>query len=171
MRIEKTRLKLQELPHGELVGLVYRSPKNGKLYGVRSESHLGRLVCVISDHLQGSLKANILYDVSVIPMRSGTGYVIIDAERVKFKAHVVVNIVPKRVYRIEIVFGNKTIFFDPLCGRAYTSTSLDGVIELLEHRADIANKEETLQTFVKEAGRLLDRMIKDGVQSRYSTKH
>ncbi len=172
MKLEKTHLKLIESTHhGELRGFVSRHSKTGRLLGVRERSHFGKKVCVLSDHLKGKVKPNTLYEVSVKPMRSGAGYVIVAAEPILFSAQLDVIVVPKTIYRIVVRFGMKAIFFDPLCGRTPSSNSLEGVLYVLEQREDLANKEEILRTFVEEAGKLLDQMSRDGVQGRDSKEY
>ena len=164
MKLEKTRLKLLESQtKGELVGFVSRHPKAGRLLGVREDSHYGKKICLLSDHLKGKLKPNILYEVSVKPMRSGTGYVIVAAEQIFFVAQVETTIIPKITYRITVKFGNKNIYFDPLNGRTSSSTTIEGVLNVLEQRDDILNKADIIQSFVQEASNLLDRMVKDSV--------
>lgn len=163
MKLEKTRLKLSESQQGELIGFVSRHGKRRKLFGVREDSPLGKKVCVLSEHLKGQLKPDKLYEVEVKPMRSSTGYVIVTAEPILFSAKIEVAIEPNAVYQITLKFGNKTIYYDPLNGQSSSSNSIDGVLNVLEQRDDIADKKDTLQKFVLEAGKLLDRMVRDGV--------
>ena len=104
-----------------------------------------------------------LYEVEVKPMRSGTGYVIVDAKQVFFAAQVEVIIIPGSTYKICIKFGNKNIFFDPLNGRTPSSSTIKGVIDVLMSRDDIENKSEILNSFFEEANKLVDRMTRDGM--------
>ncbi len=152
MKLEKTLLKLSESKDGKLEGFVSRHPKTRRLFGVREDSHYGKMICLPSDHLKDTLKPNVLYEVSVKPMRSGTGYVIVKAKQILFTAELGVKIVPQQTYRIAIKFGNKTIYFDPINGRTPSSNSMEGVLNILEQREDIANKTDILQLFVLEAG-------------------
>ena len=164
MKLEKTRLKLLESQtKGELVGFVSRHPKAGRLLGVREDSHYGKKICLLSDHLKGKLRSNILYEVSVKPMRSGAGYVIVEAQQILFVAKVETIIIPNATYKVTVKFGNKNIYFDPLNGRTPSSTTVEGVLSILEQREDIQNKAETIQSFIMEASRMHDRMVEDGV--------
>ena len=167
MSTERTRLKLIESKDGKLEGFVSRHPNKGWLFGVRENSRYGKMICLPSDHLKGTLKPNVLYEVKLIPMRSGTGYVIVNAKQVFFTAEIKVTVVPKETYRINISFGNKNIIFDPINGRTASSNTIDGVIGILEQREEISNKKEILHTFVIEAGRLLDRVMKEGLRNRH----
>ena len=50
-------------------------------------------------------------------------------------------------------------YFDPLNGHTSSSTTIEGVLNVLEQRDDILNKAEIFQSFVQEASNLLDRMV------------
>ena len=102
MKLEKTRLKLSESQEGKLIGFVSRHGKKRKLFGVREDSPLGKKVCVLSEHLKGQLKPDKLYEVSVKPMRSGTGYVIVTAEPILFPVKIEVAIEQNAIYKIAL---------------------------------------------------------------------
>ena len=166
MKIEKTQLKLYESKRkrGELVGFVSRHPKTNKLLGVREHSYHGKQVCVVAEHLKGVLKPNVLYEVYVKAMHSGAGYVIISADKILFPANIKTTIITRHLYFIKITFGNRVIYFDPICGKSPNSKTVNGVVAVLREREDIKDKEYIIDKFIKESANLISRILLDGVR-------
>ena len=90
------------------------------------------------------------------------GYVVVAATPVLFKAAIETIIVPKTIYQVTVTFGNKKIFFDPKDGKSFNSRTIEGVVGVLENRPDIADKEQVLATFRKQAQALVRNMETDG---------
>lgn len=152
MNIEKTHIKFTQIAEtGEIVGFVSRNTKTGELRGVLESSGYPKKVCVLSKDLQGTIEPNVLYDVELKPMLSGNGYVVISAERTLFEAEFKTTKIPNKVYQIEIKFGNKTIYFDPLEGAYVDRKTIEGVCAALDKRKDLSNKEDVKGQFLKEA--------------------
>ncbi|MFI3286139.1 MAG: hypothetical protein R3Y08_05735 [Rikenellaceae bacterium] len=166
MKIERTQLKLYESKSkkGELIGFVSRHPKSNKLLGVREHSHHGKQVCVVAEHLKGELKPNVLYEVYVKPMHSGAGYVIMSADKIVFPANINTTIIPRHLYFIKITFGNRVIYFDPICGKSPKSKTVNGVVAVLREREDIEDKEHLIDKFINESANLISRILLDGVR-------
>jgi len=152
MNIVKTHIKFTQIAEtGEIIGFVSRNTKTGELRGVLESSEYPKKVCVLSKDLQGTIEPNVLYDVEMKPMLSGNGYVVISAERIKFEAEFKTTKIPNKVYQIEIKFGNKTIYFDPLEGAYVDRKTIEGVCAALDKRKDLSNKEDVKKRFIKEA--------------------
>lgn len=166
MAIEKSRLKFAISPDtGDVVGFVSRNSKTKQLRGVSENSVYGKKICVLSEDLKGLVKTNVLYDVELKPMHTLNGYVVVSAKRTLFEARIETVLVPKAVYQVNVIFGHKTIYFDPKDGKTTSSKTIPGVLKVIEGRDDIANKESVKEVFRKQAKDLLSQMMKDGFLS------
>ena len=160
---EKSQLKFVKSEEtGELIGFVSRHAKTRKLKGVREDSRFRKKICVLSDRLKKRILPNILYDVELKAMYNGNGYIVEEAIPVLFEAHIESVVIPKAVYQIAIKFGNKTIYFDPIEGKTSSSRTVSGVIDVLNERHDIDNRQTVIADFKKRAQELLRRMEIDG---------
>ncbi len=160
---EKTQVRFIESKEtGELISFVSRPGKKRELKGVYENSRFGKKICVLADNLKGIIQTDILYDVELKAMRNKNGYIVIAAKPAQFKAQLESVVVPKAVYRIEIVFGHKHVHFDPKDGKGYSYRTIDGVVELLNERVDLLNKAEVIVEFKKRAQLVLELMRADG---------
>lgn len=160
--MERTRLKFWASEDNEVIGFVSRNPKTKKMKGVREDSKFKKKVCVLSQDLKGKIETNKLYWVDLIPMNSGNGYVVINADPVKFEATIDSIIIPKSIYKLKCSFGNRTIYFDPLDGKTKSSKTLTGAINALRSKSEIDDMEAVIEKFKKEGFALLQRMQTDG---------
>lgn len=160
---EKTQLKfVKSEKTGELIGFVSKT-KDNKLKGVREDSMYGKRICILSETLKGSILPNTLYNVELKPMHGGkNGYVVTSATQVLFTATVESFIVPKKKYQVIVRFGGKTVYFDPVNGKTYSSRTKKGVLEILNKRNDIANQDEVISDFLDRADELISQMREDG---------
>lgn len=162
MGIEKSQVKFAKSGcTGELIGFVSRH-SNGKLRGVREDSRFGKKICVLSEDLKGKIEPNRLYEVELKGMHKKNGYVVVSATPVFFKAQVETIIVPKAVYQVTIIFGNKKIYFDPKDGKSAKSRTCEGVLSVLRSRVDIENPDQVIKDFLLQAKALIWRMELDG---------
>lgn len=160
---EKTQVRFIESKEtGELICFVSRPGKKRELKGVYENSRFGKRICVLADNLKGIIQTDILYDVELKAMRNKNGYIVVAAKPAQFEAKMETVIVPKAVYRIEIVFGHKHVHFDPKDGKSHSYRTVEGVVELLNDRVDLLNKEEVIVMFKKRARLVLDQMRVDG---------
>lgn len=160
---EKTQLKfIKSEKTGEMIGFVSKT-KNNKLKGVNEDSTYGKRICVLSEQLKGSIRPKTLYDVELKPMHNGKcGYVVISATQKLFEAYIESIIVPKKVYKVIVRFGLKSIYFDPINGKTASSRTIEGVLDILNTRHDIANQDGVISDFVDRATELLEQMKEDG---------
>lgn len=163
MVLERTQLKFAiSKESGELVGFVSRHHKSKKLMGVREDSYHGKKICLISEELKGIIKPDKLYAVQLKPMHNRSGYVVISAQLLLFTAQVETIIIPRKTYQVTVSFGNKVIYFDPLCGASPSSRTISRVIRLLRLREDIDNVEGVIDNLILQAQRLTEQMERDG---------
>lgn len=158
-----TKLKFEKSEKtGAIVGFVSQNPKTGRINGVRQESTLPKKICVVDKHLAPDILLNVLYDVAIIPMKDKSGYVVIRACPVEFKATIITNYVKKAIYQVIVKFGNKAIIFDPKDGIQHTRRNLSACSEMLEKRVDIKDKNMVVADFLTTATRLIKRYEADG---------
>lgn len=160
---EKTQVRFIESEEtGELIGFVSRPGKKRELKGVYENSRFRKKICVLADNLKGIIQTEILYDVELKAMRNKNGYIVIAAKPAQFEAQMESVIVPKAIYRIEIIFGHKHVHFDPKDGRKDSYRTIDGVVELLSKRVDLLDKEKVIADFKSRARLVLEQMRADG---------
>ena len=162
-----TKLKFAKSEQtGAYIGFVSQNPKTGRIMGVRPDSEFPKKICIIDQKLSNLIVPNILYDVTLIPMKEKNGYIAIEATPVAFKATIETSYVPKAIYKVEVKFGNKTILFDPVDGKKDSVRTITGVREILEKRMDIENLQDVISDFSEAADLLMKHYNSDGVQFR-----
>lgn len=161
------KFELSEQDKQSYVGYVSQNTKTGRMNGVRSDSHYPKKICIADAKLNYQIIPGVLYRVTLIPMKSEKGYIAIEATPYQFTAVVTTTYVPKAVYQVSISFGQKTIVFDPLLGRKASRRTIEGVREQLSKRFDIANINDVIAEFDRQANRLMYHFEHDG----YYVKH
>ena len=131
------KFELSEKDHSSYIGYVSQNTKTGKVNGVRVDSHYPKRVCIVDAKINYLIIPGVLYRVTLIPMKSKQGYIVIEAEPYQFKATIKTNYIPKTLYQVEVCFGQRKIVFDPLDGRKSCRNSIKGVAEQLSKRFDI----------------------------------
>lgn len=149
-----------------LVSYVSTNPLNGQIKGVRADSKYPHMIVVCSKEVAPIVLANVLYKATIVPMKSGKGYVCIGVETAQFKASLKTNYIPNSVYQIVVEFGNKSLVFDPYKGKKSTVLTQAGFIDMLQRRVDLENSDEIISNFQIMATELLKRMKKDGATAR-----
>ncbi|NDV80291.1 hypothetical protein [Dysgonomonas sp. 511] len=159
MKREKSQIKFVVSDvTGELIGFISRHPKTKKLIGVREDSRFRKKICVLSEHLKGTILPNVLYSVEIKEMHQGKGYVAVSASQMLFKAQFETIVKPKEIYQVNINFGIKKIYFDPINGKSRLSRTKAGVIEVISSRNDIEDIEYVIEEFDKHADNLIEIM-------------
>lgn len=163
MAVEKTRIKFAVSKEtNEIIGFVTRNSTTRMLRGVDEKNDSPKKICVLSEDLKGLIQPGVVYDVEVKPMRKGNGYVVISASRRKYPAKFETRIIPKAVYQVRIIFGHKTIYFDPKDGNSTSSRTIAGVEDALRDRKDLAEIDEVVAKFRILAAELLEKYEQDG---------
>lgn len=160
--ILETKLKFYTSPEtGKLISFVSIT-KNQKLKGVREDSDYKKKICVLSPYLVGVVVPKTLYDVSLVEMQNGKGYIVVSADPFLFEAKIKECVIPKAIYKLSAEFGNKKIFFDPLEGSTPSSKTLDGALKALACRNDIKDKELVIVNFKEKGLAIIRKMKADG---------
>lgn len=147
---------------GAYVGFISQNPKTKRICGVRQDSEFPKKICIVDKKLAPEILLNVLYDVTLIPMKEKDGYIAIAATPVEFKATIETNYIKKVIYQVIVKFGNKTIIFDPKDGKQESRRYLSKCREILEKRVDIKNITQVVDDFVEQATKLLRRYESDG---------
>lgn len=148
---------------GRPVGFVFQDFKKaqGWIRGVRADSDCPKKICVVDEKLSGEILANTLYYCTLIPMAEKSGYVVIEATPVQFKATVHTSYIKNTIYRVEVKFGNKTVYFNPFDGKKDSVKDIGVCKSLLERRVDIENQTQVVEDFERAANHLLRLMHND----------
>ena len=155
--VVRTKMKfIKSASTGFTVGFVSRNPKTGMWRGVRQDSTFPKKVCVLDKKLIPYTLLNKLYDVAMIPMRNGDGYVVVEAVPVVFSVKVNSTHVPKLIYRVEAKFGEKTIIFDPMEGQRASVRNMWGAVEALSKRTDVKDLPQAVEEFTNAAKDMLE---------------
>ncbi|MCC8198803.1 MAG: hypothetical protein LIP06_09595 [Tannerellaceae bacterium] len=165
MAVLTTRLKFKKSKQtNEMTGFVSLNSKTGNLRGVKENSQYQKKVCVLAKDLSNRelIVEDVLYNVSVVPMKSNNGFVVVSATPVPFEAKINALVIPKVTYKVTATFGHKTVYYDPLDGKSSASNTLQGALDELESRKDLANKEQVIADFKRQAIILQQRMQEDG---------
>lgn len=164
--VVRTKMKfVKSRATGFTVGFVSRNPKTGAWRGVRENSEFPKKVCVLDKKLVPYTLLNKLYDVTMTPMKSGSGYVVVEAVPVLFDVKIESIHVPRLIYRVEAKFGEKSIVFDPMDGQRLSVRNIDGAIEALSKRTDVKDLHQTIDDFANAANDML-RMYKTEMKER-----
>lgn len=155
---------------GAYISFVSQNVKTGRISGVRQDSEYPKKICIIDKKLACQVVPNILYDATLIPMKEKNGFIAIEITPVSFEAKMETTYVPKAIYQIEIIFGNKTILFNPLDGKKDSVRTVAGVREVLEKRMDIQNVQQVVSDFLVAAGALMRKFESDGVMLKMHRK-
>jgi hypothetical protein len=70
--------------------------------GIRQDSEFPKKICIIDQKLSNLIVPNILYDVTLIPMKEKNGYIAIEATPVAFRVTIETSYVPKAIYKVEV---------------------------------------------------------------------
>jgi len=168
MKREKSQIKFAVSDtSGELIGFISRHPKTKKLIGVREDSKYRKKICVLSEHLKGTILPNVLYNVELKEMHRGQGYVVVAAYQILFKVQFETIIRQDEAYQVNVHFGSKTIYFDPVNGKSRLSRTKAGVIEVISLRNDIKDIPLVIEEFSKHADHLI-KIMKEHNLTNYS---
>lgn len=151
------------------MGFVHKD-KNKGLIGVRKDSPREKQICLVDFGLEDQIVPKVLYQCRIIPMKQKSGYIVVEAEPVEFEAEVVTSYLKKQIYQVEVIFGNKTILYDPKDGIRKSERSIAECVDILEKRYDIKNKSAVVEEFVEKAVGIVKLYEKDGFKVRIKKK-
>ena len=130
-----------------LIGFVTKCQASWR--GCRENDDVQKKIVIADYQISQSMLPEVLYRVTLVPMKTENGFIAIQADVVKFSAFV--SIVKKYGHYMVIVkFGNKTIFFDPK-GKNKKQNDYGKVLGTLSNRVDIKDPEIVISDFAQAA--------------------
>lgn len=143
MKTLKVYLKFKA-ENSKRVGFVTKK-SDGAWSGCYETDNRPKKVVVADSGIASTIKDGVLYKATLIPMKSGSGFVAISATPVTFEARVETIVCGKK-FKVLVVFGNKTIEFNPYT-KDRKKRDLSDITMLLKDRDDIKDKDRVISDF------------------------
>lgn len=164
------KLKFEKSKDSNAFMSFIHKDKNKGLIGVRKDNPREKQICLVDFGLEDQIVPKVLYQCRIIPMKHKNGYIVVEAKPVEFEAEVVTSYLKKHVYQVEVIFGNKTILYDPKDGIRKSERSIADCIDILEKRYDIKNKSAVVEEFIEKAVGIIKLYEKDGFKVKSKKK-
>lgn len=144
-QVIKTNIKFKENEKGIFQGYVIKV--NGSWRGCRENAETKKKIVLLEPkQITIPIHENALYQCTLIPMKSDTGFIVINAKPVQFEAKIE-TIVRKDVYKVIIKFGYKTITYDPT-SKLKNRNDKQAIAEKLRSREDLKYANATAEEFL-----------------------
>lgn len=144
-QVIKTNIKFKENERGVFQGYVTKV--NGSWRGCRENAETKKKIVLLEPkQITVTIHENTLYQCTLIPMKSDTGFIVINAKPVQFEAKIE-TIVRKDVYKVIIKFGNRTITYDPT-SKLENRNDKQAIVEKLRSREDLKYANATAEEFL-----------------------
>ncbi len=121
---------------------------NGSWRGCR-ETEQSKKIVFVDPAIRKDIVPNMLYKCSLVPMRTGDGFVAVSATMVKFKGTIITTH-RNNVYQIHIKFGNKDFLYDPSC-KDKQRNDIKTIADSIRNRLDLENAVGVAEDFVDNA--------------------
>ena len=149
----KTYLKFQRSERDKTSLVSYVRKEKGSWKGCHENEDYKKKIVLVDASTSLTMLENVLYDVTLVPMKQRDGFVAISAEPVRFPARIDTIIDDSR-YAVEVRFGHKLIVYDP-ASPMDNRRSIDGIIQVLSRRIDIREPERVVSDFKEAAETVL----------------
>lgn len=157
-----TKLKfVRSNKSGMFVGFASKQRTTGMVRGVREEAPYPKKVCVVNKPLDSQITPDVLYNCTIVPMKSGNGYIVVEATPTQFAAHITSQYIKNTTYLVTVKFGGSSIIFNPFSGRQESVKDLASCRALLEKRVDIKNVGQVVKHFTEAAQMMLRLLNRD----------
>lgn len=141
----KTNIKFKQNEKGAFYGFVTKNDK-GSWRGCHENSSAKKKIVFINKYEDKGIIPNALYQVFLIPMNSGTGFIALEPKLLQFTAKIETE-VDKNIYRVTVKFGHKEIIYDPSSNDKRVN-DIQHIVNLLRSRHDLEYKEAVADEFV-----------------------
>lgn len=149
----KTYLKFQRSERDKRYFVSYVRKENGSWKGCHESDACKKKIVLADAKVAQTLLENVLYSVTLVPMKECMGFVAISAVPVKFSATVETFIDDDR-YAVDVKFGHKLITYDP-SSPLENRRSIENIVETLRRRIDIKHPEQVIADFKESAETVL----------------
>lgn len=146
-QIIKTNIKFHLNERGTLQGYVTKNEKHS-WRGCRETEEVKKKI-VFVDEFCKDVKPNMLYHCTLIPMKSGTGFIVIEAKLMQFEAKIE-SIAANDTYKVVVRYGNRTITYNPASPNK-KHNDMQGIADLLRHSDDLKYANAIAEEFIDSA--------------------
>lgn len=143
----KTNIKFKQNENGAFYGFVTKDSR-GSWRGCRETDAKKKIVFVDKDK-ESDIIPDALYQCSLIPMKSESGFIAINVKLMKFEAHIETE-VTDNLYRVTVTFGHTAIVYNPQSTNPQKN-NIQTVARLLRSRHDLKYKEAVAEEFCDNA--------------------
>lgn len=134
-KVIKTNIKFKENERGIFEGFVTKN-EYGSWRGCREETDCFKKIVLLDPRqITIPIKENVLYQCSLIPMRSDCGYIVIQAKQVQFVAKTE-TVVHGNTYRVSVRWGHKITTYNP-ASKFECKRNIQAIAEYLRNREDL----------------------------------
>lgn len=148
----KTNIKFKQNERGAFYGFVTKNER-GSWRGCNENSDARKKIVFVDEHEETDIITGALYQVTLIPMASGKGFIALNAKLVQFDAKINTE-VEEHTYRVTVQFGQKTIVYDPT-SKNTKKNNIQTIANLLRSRIDLKSKDAVAEEFLDSACLLL----------------
>ena len=144
----RTNIKFKKnVDTGQFFGFV---TKKGSSWRGCDEKHECKKRIVFADMaLSHNIIENALYQATLIPMKSGDGFIAISVNLVKFEGKVE-TIIDTDVFVVNVKFGSRCFTYNPK-SKNKKSNDISSIVRLLKNRVDLQDNEGVINDFMEAA--------------------
>lgn len=147
----KTIIKFKRGTEGINNGKVYGfvTKKGGHWMGCRDVDDCKKKIVFVDHSVSKDIQENVPYNVTLIPMHSEQGFIVMAATQVKFEAKIITRM-SKGIFKVMVKFGIKTIVYDP-SSKLDKYNNINDIADHIRHRADLRDPIQVAEDFIDSA--------------------
>ncbi len=138
----KTNIKFKQNERGAFYGFVTKDNK-GSWRGCRETDVKKKIVFV--DKGEVDIIPDALYQCSLIPMKTGNGFIALEPKLLQFEARISTE-ATDNVYHVNVRFGHTTIVYNPKSTNPLKN-NIQTIVRLLKSRHDLKYKDAVADEF------------------------
>lgn len=144
----KTNIKFKKnTKTGQFFGFVTKSGSSWR--GCGENSDCKKRIVFADKALSDEMVDGALYHATLVPMKSGEGFIAISAKLVKFSAKIETSI-SDNVFRVSVRFGNRCLTYEP-GSKDKRMNSITKIADRIRERVDLENTESVVSDFLEAA--------------------
>lgn len=141
----KTNIKFKKNERGVFYGFVTKN-KKGSWRGCNEESEVKKKIVFLDNHEESNMIPNALYQVTLIPMKSDSGFIALNPKILQFIAKIETK-VENNIYNVTVKFGNRTVIYDPTSDNK-KKNNIQSIANFLKSRVDLKYKDAVAGEFL-----------------------
>lgn len=144
----KTNIKFKKnQATGQFFGFVTK--KDSSWRGCEEQQECKKRIVFVDRALSGSIIENALYHATLIPMKSGEGFIAISANLVKFEGKVE-TIIDSDTFVVNVKFGSRCFTYNP-SSKNKKKNDISSIVKMLKGRVDLLDSECVINDFLEAA--------------------